>query len=179
LRLGENVDDALTELNAKCFREHRPEKIPLLLSGTNQVAARYNREGLERLPAPGKIYKGVIRGKFNAKRVPVPQTLELRIGARVMAVKNDSQGRWVNGSIGTIAKLEDKAAYVSFDKTGKTEKLETAKWESIRYSWDEVEKKTVAKVAATYEQIPLILSWAVTIHKAHQTNTYRYKRTKT
>ena len=106
------------------------------------------------------------RGKFSANRVPVPQRLELRVGSRVMAVKNDTQKRWVNGSIGSVVKLEDKAVFVKFDKSGNVEKLETVKWESIRYSWNEQEGKTIAEVAATYEQIPLILSWAVTIHKA-------------
>jgi len=166
IRLGQNIRDSLRTLNEQCCEEHRAQAIPLLLTATNKIASRYNDEGLEDLASPLKTYEGLIRGKFNINRVPAPKHLALKLGARVMAVKNDTQGRWVNGSIGTVVKLEEKAVSVKFDKTGKTGRLEPVKWESIRYSWNETENKTIAKVAATYQQIPLILSWAVTIHKA-------------
>lgn len=166
LRLGNNTRDAVQLLNEKCWGDHRSSASPLLLTATNRTAVRYNENGLKQLGGAPWVYGGKVKGKFNMNRVPVPQNLELKVGARVMAVKNDAKGRWVNGSIGTVTKLEDKAVSVRFDTSGKTERLEPVKWEDVRYSWDEVKNKTVSTVASTYAQIPLILSWAVTIHKA-------------
>jgi len=83
-----------------------------------------------------------------------------------MAVKNDPMKRWVNGSLGTIVELNSKEVYVKFDSGGASRKIEAATWESINYKWNEEEQKMEEEATATFSQMPLILAWAVTIHKA-------------
>ena len=92
--------------------------------------------------------------------------ITLKKGARVMAVKNDPLKRWVNGSLGTIVDLGPKEVYVRFDGDTSSRKIEAATWESITYKWNEIEQKMEEDTTATFEQMPLILAWAVTIHKA-------------
>lgn len=166
IRLGRNAEAAVSELNALCVRPHREGHVPVLLTATNAIADRYNKKGLEDLSSPFVEYESFTKGRFNESRAPAPALLKLKKGARVMAVKNDPVKRWVNGSLGTITDLNAEEVYVKFDSGGATRKIERTKWESINYKWNELSQKMEEAKTATFEQIPLILAWAVTIHKA-------------
>ena len=166
IRVARNVEAAVSKLNDICVRPHRQEHTPVLLTATNAVAEKYNRKGLESLGNIETEYDCVTKGKFNASRAPAPPKLKLKKGARVMAVKNDPQKRWVNGSLGTITDLTHDEVYVKFDSGGAVRKIEPAKWEAISYKWSDIHQKMEEATTATFEQIPLILAWAVTIHKA-------------
>ncbi len=166
IRVARNVASAVNTLNELCVRPHRDGHTPVLLTATNAVADRYNRQGLEDLTPTALEYDCVTKGKFNEKRAPAPSLLKLKKGARVMAVRNDPQKRWVNGSLGTITDLSQEEVFVRFDAGGGVRKIERTKWEAIAYKWSEVDQKMVASATSSFEQIPLILAWAVTIHKA-------------
>jgi ATP-dependent DNA helicase PIF1 len=166
IRVARNVSAAVSTLNEICVRPHRDGYTPVLLTATNAIADRYNRQGLEDLTPPTFEYSCKVKGKFNEKRAPAPAQLKLKKGARVMAVKNDPQKRWVNGSLGTITDLTAEEVYVKFDSGGSVRKIEATKWEAISYKWSEADQKMIESATATFEQIPLILAWAVTIHKA-------------
>jgi ATP-dependent exoDNAse (exonuclease V) alpha subunit len=166
IRVAQNIPQAVSTLNDMCVRPHREGYTPVLLTATNAVADKYNRHGLESLGPQSIAYNSVTKGKFNENRAPAPSLLTLKKGARVMAVKNDPQKRWVNGSLGTITELNSKEVYVKFDSGGGARKIERTTWESISYKWSEVDQKMVETATASFEQIPLILAWAVTIHKA-------------
>jgi ATP-dependent exoDNAse (exonuclease V) alpha subunit len=166
LRLARNIDAAVSKINEICVRPHRQDHMPVLLTTTNAIAERYNQKGLAALGNQATEYDSVTKGKFNANRAPAPPQLKLKKGARVMAVKNDPQKRWVNGSLGTITDLTQDEVYVKFDSGGAVRKIEPAKWEAISYKWNNIDQKMEEATTATFQQIPLILAWAVTIHKA-------------
>ena len=166
LRIARNVEQAVGKLNDICVKPHREGRTPVLLTSTNAIAERYNRQGLEELTNAPLQYDCVTKGRFNANRAPAPMQITLKKGARVMAVKNDPLKRWVNGSLGTIVDLGPKEVYVRFDGDTSSRKIEAATWESITYKWNEIEQKMEEDTTATFEQMPLILAWAVTIHKA-------------
>jgi ATP-dependent exoDNAse (exonuclease V) alpha subunit len=83
-----------------------------------------------------------------------------------MACKNDTQGHWVNGSLGTVTRIIPDGAYVLFDRTRQEHLVPRATWEKIEQDWNEVSHRIESKVVGTYRQIPLIHGWAITIHKA-------------
>jgi ATP-dependent DNA helicase PIF1 len=167
LRTGRLIEEAVAAINEASHRPHRPGRTPVVLAPTNARVDAYNRHGMEGLAESGRIYSGASQGEFDLAndRLPVPETLVLKTGARVMAVRNDPEKQWVNGSVGTVIGLAPDRAYVRLD-TGNTVEVERVSWERIRYDWDEAGAKIEAKVVGTYTQLPLVPAWAVTVHKA-------------
>ncbi|MEZ0211925.1 MAG: ATP-dependent RecD-like DNA helicase, partial [Xanthobacteraceae bacterium] len=117
LRAGRQVDDAVADINAACLRPHRAGPVPVVLAPTNSRVDAYNRRGLDALSDPGRLYEGASQGEFDLAndRLPVPEALLLKVGARVMAVRNDPERQWVNGSVGTVLGLAEDRAFVRLD----------------------------------------------------------------
>jgi len=139
----------------------------VVLAPTNARVDAYNARGLSAIGAPERVYAGETKGEFDlAKdRLPVPERLVLKVGARVMAVRNDPARRFVNGSVGAVTRLDDDCAGIAFDR-GEEVEIERASWERIRYAWNEAERRVEAKVVGSYAQLPLVHAWASTVHKA-------------
>ena len=167
VRQGHVTAEMAEQLNVAGGRE-APESGVITLATTNAIVNRINSEHLVALP--GETLKAVaeINGEFGANALPADETLELKVGAQVMFLRNDPDQRWVNGTLGTVAKI-DNTVWVNVD--GETHEVEPTVWERYRYSYDP-ETKTLSKdVVAEFEQFPLRLAWAVTIHKS-QGQTY-------
>jgi ATP-dependent DNA helicase PIF1 len=168
IRTGEHIGEAIDAINAACYRSHRAERAPIVLAPTNAIHINeYNERGLATLQTVASFYVGKSSGEFDmAKgRLPVPAILALKVGARVMAVRNDAALRWVNGSLGTIRRLGSDGAWVHFD-SGCEAEIERVSWELIRYVWNNATARVEAKVVGSYTQLPLIHAWASTVHKA-------------
>jgi len=168
IRSGRDLEATIAAFNARCLGEHKRKAVPVVLAGTNAVADQYNARGLQALTSEPITYEGIVAGEFNidTDKLPTPETLTLKAGARIMMVKNDKDKRWVNGSLGTVKRLEKDRIWVALDdKDGEFEVTKTS-WENIRYEWDEEKNHIEAKVVGSYSQIPVIPAWALTIHKA-------------
>ena len=167
LRIGEDSHSTIAALNRLCDRPHLTSNVPVLLTARNASAELHNARGLQSLPGDTTTYIGKIDGAFpKDERLRAPEFLDLKIGARVMLVKNDSQKRWVNGSLATVTKLQARSVWVRLDENGLEHEVTIETWENIEYAWDHVENRVKANVIGTYSQIPLTLAWAITIHKA-------------
>lgn len=166
LRVARHVEDAVMQINTACFGPHRDGHMPVLLTSTNAIAGRYNLNGLAGLESAPYEYECKTKGKFAGNRAPAPEKLTLKKGARVMAVRNDPLKRWVNGSMGTVIDLSPEEVFVRFDDSPSIRKIEPEKWDMINYAWSEADQKMMETTTASFQQIPLILAWAVTIHKA-------------
>ena len=81
-----------------------------------------------------------------------------------MLIKNDTNKRWVNGTIGHIERLSDHAISVSVD--GRSHDVPRATWKKIRYVYDENTDRIESKEIGSFEQYPVKLAWAITIHKS-------------
>lgn len=140
-------------------------KVSVHLVTTNALADKINFEKLRSIKGESKIYKGNLNGFFDERNAPVPTSLELKIGAQVMTLKNDIMGRWVNGDIGIIEKLGGDHVYIRFEN-GRLERIEGDTWDMVRYQYDDKEDRIVSESVGQYSQLPIKLAWAVTIHKA-------------
>jgi ATP-dependent exoDNAse (exonuclease V) alpha subunit len=168
IRERRGVADAVEALNAACLQRVLPQR-PVLLCATNAVADNYNVRGLAALSGEAAQFTGAFEGKtpksMGGDRFPAPMDLVLKRGARVIFTQNDPEGRWVNGSLGTVLELGDAIVKVRLDNEDNVE-VERATWPQARWVWNETERRMEAKEEYKYVQFPLAPAWALTVHKA-------------
>nr|WP_321442309.1 AAA family ATPase [uncultured Hyphomonas sp.] len=136
----------------------------VVLTPNNANAFRINQARLDDLPGKPHPFYADVQGQFDEKAYPTEAELELKEGARVMLIRNDPEGRWVNGSLAVVAGFTSKSVIVDID--GHAYEIEPAAWEKYRYELDPESKKVKREVVGTFKQMPLRLAYAVTIHKA-------------
>lgn len=167
LRMGKSDVRDIAALNARVAP--MPSHIPtgsLVLTTTNSTADRINDHHLRSLPGLSTIFASESKGNFGLTgfRLPAPENLELKLGAQVMFIRNDPDERWVNGTLGIVVELTDQTMRVQTESGTYTVKPE--KWRTIAYEFLEAESKIVEKTLGSFTQFPLMLAWAVTIHKS-------------
>jgi ATP-dependent DNA helicase PIF1 len=145
----------------------------ITLATTNGTVTRINATELARLPGRVLTARAEVSGDFGGRAFPADEALELKIGARVMFLRNDTGGgdggqRWVNGSVGTVTKI-DSTVWVDID--GERHEVRPTIWEKFKYNYSPLTKALRKDVVAEFTQFPLRLAWAVTIHKS-QGKTY-------
>lgn len=165
VRVAERVRESVAELNRLC--ERRPhDGCTVTLTATNAVADRMNEEELARISSAEHVLEGELEGRFGSSRdrLPSPLGLRLKVGAHVMFTKNDEQRRWVNGTMGIVREIGKEAVRVEVD--GRTHGVERTSWETYEYTFDTKQGRIVSEPRGKYTQYPLMLAWAVTIHKS-------------
>ncbi|HEY0750610.1 MAG TPA: helix-turn-helix domain-containing protein, partial [Chitinophagaceae bacterium] len=140
----------------------------IILTTHNHSADRINSERLANLSAPGYIFKATVEGDFSEKNYPADRDLVLKMGARVMFIKNDVEKdkRYFNGKIGTIVKLSSNDIIVKCNNDDYEITVPRETWRNIRYTINKTNQQLEEDVLGTFSQYPLRLAWAVTIHKS-------------
>lgn len=166
VRMGIATHDDLCELNKRYDPdESSTGDFAVTLSSVNAIADAVNLKKLMELPHTSFAYKAEVDGTFHEHLYPAPPLLKLKEGAQVMMVRNDPHGRWVNGSIGKIVQLTDRAIMVKF-ADGSSHKVEPTIWDNKTYTWDKSSNSITFEIQGTYTQYPIKLAWAITIHKS-------------
>lgn len=137
----------------------------VVLTTTNRTAQEINQENLESLDSPEMVYEGYIEGKFKERDLPTELFLSLKVGARVMFVKNDPEKKWVNGSLGFVTQVHDGFVSVKLD-SGQEVMVDEVSWDLYKAEFNEEKNKIEQKIEGSFHQLPLKLAWAITIHKS-------------
>lgn len=153
------------------FGKNKDQQRPIRLVTHNHQADAINQRELEQLHTKLYSFKADVAGTFPESSAPADNDLQLKVGAQVMFVKNDSTGshRYYNGKIGTVTALDyndGEPEIIVTDEEGEAIAVPRDKWENIRYEIDSSDNQIKPKVDGTFMQYPLRLAWAVTIHKA-------------
>ena len=134
---------------------------------TNRQVDDINSIQLAKLEGEVGAFQGILSGKFKPNDCRTDVVLELKVGARVLAVANNYEAGFINGDAGTVVSLAPLV--VDFDRHGERY-VNTFKWESIRYTYEHCEeskrKRLQRMVVGQFIQVPLRLGWAITIHKS-------------
>ncbi|MDO5424070.1 MAG: viroplasmin family protein [Eubacteriales bacterium] len=162
IRRGET--DALEWFNRNTAAEERPG---IFLYARNLTVDRKNREETARLNRTARKYKGKKEGSI--RDFPTAMELELCVGTRVMSIVNDGKGRYQNGSLGTVTALGEDTVKVRLDN-GAHVAFERYVWEAVDYAVVREEDtgrcRLEKRVVGRFEQLPLKVAFAITIHKS-------------
>lgn len=165
------TDADIEELNSRYqpLPEPKGKGFSISLTTTNRKADEINAEHLAALKGKQNVTNARIDGDFTKEYYPTATELQFKIGAQIMLINNDTQGRWVNGSIGVItatARDADDRAYVSVRLKDEDEIVHVYPhtWEVYRYALEGSE--IAATPIGSFTQFPFRLAWAVTIHKS-------------
>ncbi|MBO7050583.1 MAG: AAA family ATPase [Bacteroidaceae bacterium] len=151
-----NPDDSFASKNQRWIR----------LTTHNRQADTINQEKMSALKTRLHTFYAEIEGNFPENALPAEKTLQLKEGAQVMFLRNDSrEGRYYNGMIATVTELDYDGITVT-DENGDEINVPLEKWENIQYEIDKETKEITPIVEGTFTQYPLRAAWAVTIHKS-------------
>jgi GTPase SAR1 family protein len=166
-REDEVIPEDLELLNNKYRKlDELPHPI-IILTTHNQKAFEINQRELERLNEDPMTFQAKVTGEFPESMYPLPMEIELKVGARVMFIKNDvSEKQWVNGTLGTVLSMGTRGeVVVQKDDGGPPVKVREDFWVNKRYHTNdngEIEEEELGR----FTQLPLRHAWAITVHKS-------------
>lgn len=139
----------------------------IILATHNKIVNETNLTKLNQLETPLFTFEANVTGEFPDRHKPTDHFLKLKVGAQIMFIKNDTgeYKRYFNGKIGKIKELEESSITVVFDDESEVE-VERAVWNNIQYTYNKEKKKVEEEIIGTFEQFPIRLAWAITVHKS-------------
>ena len=168
IRDGNSKLADFNKLNERYFPDFEPNGEAFVhLCSHNKMADSINQKKINELKTPSFFYNASVFGDFKENMFPDDETLELKVGAQVMFIRNDTSGdrKYYNGKLAEISRLTEDKVFAILD--GSDEELEIKKevWEQKKYTIGE-DKQIKEEVIGSFEQLPIRLAWAVTIHKS-------------
>jgi len=164
------TEGAAAELNKRYIPDFvpKPDNGYISLTTHNNKAEATNRIELEKLTTKTHTYKAEVKGKFPEYAYPNAETLELKVGAQVMFVKNDSSPdkRYFNGKIGKVILLDTEEVVVHCPDDDYNIVTTPEFWDNINYTVNKETKAISENIIGSYTQMPLRLAWSITIHKS-------------
>jgi len=138
------------------------------LTTHNYKAQQYNKTQLDALDSRSHVFQCEVSGTFPDTAYPAESALELKVGAQVMYLKNDTQhpSRYFNGKIGKVVGFGEDCVLVQSAGESRPISVEQQKWDNTEYEIDPETKEIREKVVGEFKQYPLRLAWSITIHKS-------------
>ncbi|HXC03278.1 MAG TPA: helix-turn-helix domain-containing protein [Bacteroidia bacterium] len=132
----------------------------------NSQADRINQQELQKLHTPLHTFTAEVHGTFPESANPCETELQLKVGARVMFIRNDPEKRYVNGTIASVQEIREEEIRVELATEKQAIALQKEQWKNIRYQLNKETGKVEEDEIGSFTQYPLRLAWAVTIHKS-------------
>jgi len=165
VRSGEVSDETDELLKSRLNLDYSSEEIqPTKIFSRRDMVDKINSEGLNKIEGESRLYKIVTKGKPLSDSIKnalermddsaqYEKELVLKVGAQVMLIANVNQELGlVNGRLGIVTEMNALWVTVRF-KCGYETKIDT-------HEWKLEDNEHISRC-----QIPLILAYAITIHK--------------
>lgn len=171
-RVAKLINEDVVTLNEK-YTTDVPARVVQVVAKKDD-AYNVNESNLAKVPSALHVYNAEFPdGTEDIKEndFPCSFVLELKEGALVMMIANDLEhDRWVNGTLGIVSKLKDD--YVEVTINGIPYSISKKAFSTYKCEYNSETKRLEYKEDKTVIQYPVILAYAITIHKS-QGMTYQ------
>lgn len=159
IRQGEVEEEHYLLLQGLSNKKHKGDHIKLYTH--NENVDEINAREFRKLEGEPYVYEMITKGKGPVlealkNNCLADEVLELKVGAKVICIKNDNERRYVNGSMGVVTGFEVDNSPIVELASGKKVTIKADTW---RIEED-------GKVKAELSQLPIKLAWAITVHKS-------------
>lgn len=166
------------EMDASCVQllnsRYLPDFTPkdgdgyITLTTHNYQADDINSRKLNELKGEKLTFTADISGIFPESMYPTRETLELKVGAQVMFIKNDPnpEKAYYNGKVGRLVEYDKEKNMLAVQCGDERISVSKIEWANRDYALNEETQQVEETIIGSFTQIPLRLAWAVTIHKS-------------
>lgn len=165
IRTNKVTEEDLNALNRQLISEGEYSEDYIILTSVNAQADIINQTKLAEIIGTAQSYHATITGDFGANKQPLPDSIALKTGAKIMLLNNDPDGRWINGTVGRIYSLKPNSVTVKLEN-GEIVDVTPFTWSSYKTSFNQEKNVIESLEVGSFKQMPIKLAWAITIHKS-------------